>query len=205
MCRKLKPQDCTFIIGPHWQKKSLDDTNYRLIIGIWMLWCLYNTQRFPCIIARELKSRTLILRRIGEVSSRFERRHHDVGTLPTIIRCWVQCRAGNEGPQSIHNHKEGIVSQQVEGPSRDHLRDCETSNFAKGRCSSSAVTCCLGLTFSHLGPGLKHFACLLSFSCNLRRAARHPAVFRLQRPEAGTRTDELNYTHIMEPSMQGST
>ena len=51
--------------------------------------------------------------------------------------------------------------------------------------SSSAVTCCLGLTFSHLGPGLKHFACLLSFSCNLRRAARHPAVFRLQRPEAG--------------------
>ena len=51
--------------------------------------------------------------------------------------------------------------------------------------SSSAVTCCLGLTFSHLGPGLKHFACLLSFSCNLRRAARHPAVFRLKRPEAG--------------------
>ena len=125
--------------------------------------------------------------------------------VPTTSRCWVQCRAGNEGPQSIYNHKEGIVSQQVEGPSRDHLRDCETSNFAKGRCSSSAVTCCLGLTFSHLGPGLKHFACLLSFSCNLRRAARHPAVFRLQRPEAGTRTDELNYTHIMEPSMQGGT
>ena len=74
------PQDCTFIIGPHWQKNSLDDTNYRLIIGIWMLLCLYNTQRFPCIIARELKSQTLILRRIGEVSSRFERRHHDVGT-----------------------------------------------------------------------------------------------------------------------------
>ena len=74
------PQDCTFIIGPHWQKNSLDDTNYRLIIGIWMLLCLSNTQRFPCIIARELKSRTLILRRIGEVSSRFERRHHDVGT-----------------------------------------------------------------------------------------------------------------------------
>ena len=80
LCRKLKPQDCTFIIGPHWQKNCLDDTNYWLIIGIWMLWCLYNTQRFPCIIARELKSRTLILRRIGEVSSRFERRHHEVGT-----------------------------------------------------------------------------------------------------------------------------
>ena len=79
LCRKLKPQDCTFIIGPHWQKNCLDDKNYWLIIGIWML-CLYNTQRFPCIIARELKSRTLILRRIGEVSSRFERRHHDVGT-----------------------------------------------------------------------------------------------------------------------------
>ena len=57
--------------------------------------------------------------------------------------------------------------------------------------SSSAVTCCLRLTFSHLGPGLKHFACLLSFSCNLRRAACHCAVFRVQRAPARSRGQEL--------------
>ena len=202
-----------------------------------MLFCLSNTQRFPCIIARELKSRILILRRIGEVSSRFERRHHDVGThhhqMLDAVQSWKRRFA------KVHNQGEGLVersyqrfqtlelrhhSQPKEGKWTQNWDSClqrsqewsvvqlaqilKCKIFAKGRWQLQCSDMLSAADLLTPGAGIEAFR--MSLVIFLQSPQSRLSLCSIQGPagtgqKLGTRTDELNYTHIMEPSMQSST